>query len=73
MPAPNSHGIAIFPNRKEAIAAATLLETPAEALARVKAGGRKPEHYVATPPVPASGLAPAKNDAFDPNSGPVKE
>ncbi len=66
MPAPNSHGIAIFPNRKEAIAAATLLETPAEALARVKAGGQKPEHYVATPPVPASEMAPAKNDAFDP-------
>ncbi len=66
MPAPNSHGMAIFPNRKEALAAAALLETPAKALARMRAGGPKPEHYVPTPPVPESELTPAKNDAFDP-------
>lgn len=50
MPPPNSHGIAIFPNRKEAIAAAALLESPAEAAARVRRGGATPAHYVPTPP-----------------------
>ena len=66
MPAPNSHGIAVFPNRKEAIAAAALLETPAEALARVQAGGPKPVHYVPTPALSSSELSPANNDAFNP-------
>jgi ferredoxin len=66
MPPPNSHGTAIFPNRKEAIAAAALLETPAEALVRVKAGGPKPEHYVPTPPMPRNEPVPAGIDAFDP-------
>jgi len=49
MPPPNAHGIAWPPNRKEAIAAGDLLETPAEALARIRAGGAKPAHYVPTP------------------------
>jgi len=66
MPPPNSHGVAVFPNRKEAIAAAASLETPAEALARKKAGGLKPEHYEATPPVPESELPVARNSEFDP-------
>jgi len=66
MPPPNSHGTAIFPDRKQAIAAAALLETPAEARARMQAGGPKPEHYVPTPPLPQSETVTAKTDAFDP-------
>jgi len=66
MPPPNSHGIPVFPNRKEAIAAAALLETPAEALVRIKAGGPKPEHYIPTPPVPESELGNADNALFNP-------
>jgi ferredoxin len=66
MPPPNSHGIPNIPKRKDAIAAGALLETPAEALARVKAGGPKPKHYVPTPPIPESELSQADNILFDP-------
>ncbi len=66
MPPPNSHGIAQIPNRKEAIAAGKLLETPGEARARVKAGGAKPLHYVPTPPLPESELSQVDNTAFNP-------
>ncbi len=66
MPPPNSHGISYVPNRKEAIAAAELLETPAEALARVKTGGPMPKHYVPTPLIPQSEMAQADNTLFDP-------
>ena len=59
MPPPNSHGIPYSPDRKNAIAAATLLETPAEALARLKAGGPTPRHYFPTPPISPSELPPA--------------
>lgn len=52
MPPPNSHGMTYVPNRKEAIAAAALLETPQQALARKKAGGPTPKHYIPTPPLP---------------------
>ncbi len=51
MPPPNSYGIPVFPNRKEAIAAAELLETPDQAKARVASGGPRPAHYVPTPPL----------------------
>jgi len=51
MPPPNSHGIAMPPNRKEAIAAAAILETPAEARERVSRGGPTPEHYIPTAPL----------------------
>ena len=66
MPPPNSHGIAQIPNRKEAIAAAKNLETPDEALARIKAGGAKPVQYVPTPPLAESELSRSDNAAFDP-------
>ncbi len=66
MPPPNSHGIAIFPNRKEAIAAAALLETPAEALERVKAGGPTPAHYIPTPPLEESAIGERADDLFNP-------
>jgi ferredoxin len=56
MPPPNSYGMPIFPNRKAAIAAARLLETPDEARARVASGGQKPAHYIPTPPLKESGL-----------------
>jgi reductive dehalogenase len=54
MPAPNSYGMSVFPNRKEAIAAASLLETPDEARQRVAEGGPKPAHYIPTPPLDES-------------------
>ncbi len=66
MPPPNSHGIAWMPNRKEAIEAGKLLETPDEARARLKAGGPKPKHYIPTPPLPQSELSQTDNTAFDP-------
>ena len=66
MPPPNSHGMPQIPNRKEAIAAGKLLETPDEARARVKAGGAKPLHYVPTPPLPESELSQVDNTAFNP-------
>ncbi len=37
-------------DRKAAVEAAALLETPDEARRRVAAGGKTPDHYVATPP-----------------------
>ena len=66
MPPPNTQGVAYIPNRKKAIAAAELLETPGEASARVNAGGAKPQHYVPTPPVAEPELSQADNTAFNP-------
>ncbi|GMR17310.1 MAG: hypothetical protein BMS9Abin32_387 [Gammaproteobacteria bacterium] len=66
MPPPNSHGIAYVPRRKQAIAAAALLETPQEALARIRAGGPAPAHYRPTPPIPAAELTGTDNTSFDP-------
>ena len=54
MPAPNSYGMSVFPNRKEAIAAASLLETPDEARQRIAEGGPTPKHYIPTPPLDES-------------------
>ncbi len=54
MPPPDSYGMPVFPNRKEAIAAARLLETPDEARARIASGGPRPAHYIPTPPLKAS-------------------
>jgi ferredoxin len=65
MPPPNSHGMAIFPNRKEAIAAAAILESPEEARVRVEAGGARPAHYVPTPPLDESELTERDSDLFD--------
>jgi len=66
MPPPNGQGIAYTPNRKEAIAAAARLETPEQALTRLKSHGPKPEHYVPTPPIPDLGRPAEDNTAFDP-------
>ncbi len=66
MPPPNSHGIPYVPNRKEAVAAGKLLETPSEARARVSAGGEKPLHYVPTAAIPDAELPEVKSDIFNP-------
>jgi len=72
MPPPNSHGIPVFPNRKEALAAASLLETPAEARQRVKAGGPTPQHYIPTPPMDESEITERADDTFNPYRLPEK-
>jgi len=66
MPPPNAHGIPVFPNRKEAIAAAALLETPDEARARVAAGGPTPAHYIPTPPLEESEVSDRSTEQFNP-------
>ena len=49
MPPPNSVEPVMI-DRKAALKAKELLETPMEALARIEAGGAKPAHYIPTPP-----------------------
>lgn len=66
MPPANSHGMAMKPNRKEAIAAGSLLETPDEARARVRSGGDKPLHYVPRAALSDTELPHAKPDTFNP-------
>ncbi|MFP6712684.1 MAG: reductive dehalogenase domain-containing protein [Rhodospirillales bacterium] len=54
MPPPNaSEPVGV--DRKAALKAKELLETPAEALARIAAGGAKPAHYTPTPPLETVG------------------
>ena len=50
MPPPNSTD-AVVVDRKAALKAKELLETPLEALARIAAGEAKPKHYIPTPPL----------------------
>jgi ferredoxin len=52
-------------DRKAAMAAKALLETPNEARARMAASGPAPDHYTPTPPI---GTGPAKNLAANPYS-----
>jgi ferredoxin len=66
MPPPNSQGIIYKPDRKAAIAAAELLETPDEALARIKAGRPKPAHYSPTSPLDESELSSRPDERFNP-------
>jgi ferredoxin len=66
MPPPNAHGIPIFPNRKAAIAASAILETPDEARARIASGGDRPEHYVPTPPYNEDEMPDATVEAVNP-------
>jgi len=56
MPAPDAPAGSAKVDRKAAVASGALLETPAEAVARVARGGPTPEHYVPTPP---TGIDPA--------------
>ncbi|MEK9900050.1 MAG: hypothetical protein VW516_04780, partial [Rhodospirillaceae bacterium] len=50
-------------DRKAAMAAGALLETPHQAKARIAAGGPAPAHYIPTPPI---GAGPAKNRSANP-------
>jgi len=56
MPPPNSND-PVGVDRKAALKAKDLLETPAEALARIAAGGAKPDHYNPTPPLEMAEVA----------------
>ncbi|MFL2805908.1 MAG: hypothetical protein ACJ0BI_02765 [Paracoccaceae bacterium] len=49
MPPPNTK-VPILVDRNKALKAKELVETPAEALLRTASGGKKPDHYVPTPP-----------------------
>jgi reductive dehalogenase len=66
MPPPNNHGRAEVPDRKRGIAAAEALETPAQARARLAAGGAAPAHYTPTAPLAEDGLGRAETAAFNP-------
>ena len=57
MPAPDAPAGSAKVDRKAAVASGELLETPAEAAARVARGGPTPEHYIPTPP---GGIDPAE-------------
>jgi len=64
MPPPNDpspHPV----DRKAALAAKELLETPAEARARHAAGGAVPGHYIPTPPVSVETEARAAKSPYD--------
>ena len=50
MPAPDHPGV-FSVDRKAALAAKDVLETPQEARIRSQGGGAKPAHYVPTPPI----------------------
>jgi ferredoxin len=66
MPPPNSVE-PVMVNRKSALEAQKLLETPLEALARLAVGGAKPAHYIPTPPLENVGnnAAGNKNGIWD--------
>ena len=66
MPPPNAHGIPVIPDRKQAIAAGALLETPDEARARLAVGGAKPLHYVPTPPLADAERVVKDTELFNP-------
>jgi len=54
-------------DRKAALAAAAVLETPDQARARVAAGGAPPEHYRATPPAGAGSPAVRVANPYKPS------
>ena len=64
MPPPDAAGVAHPVDRKAAVAAAALLETPAEAMARRKAGGDMPEHYKPTPAIGDGKAAERKSGTY---------
>jgi ferredoxin len=65
MPPPNSSGIPQMVDRKAALAAAAKVETPAEALARRAAGGKKPDHYIPAGPLDPSQVADKQSSGSD--------
>ena len=64
MPPPNDPAPHVV-DRKAALAARELLETPAEAQARHAHGGARPAHYVPTPPVGIAAKASAAKSPYD--------
>jgi hypothetical protein len=69
MPPPDAPG-PVPVDRKAAMAAGQLLETPEEARARATAGGPAPDHYTPTPPV---GSGPIQSLARNPYSAGYKD
>lgn len=63
MPPPNDSAPHVV-DRKAAMAAKELLETPAQARARHAAGGATPAHYVATPPAVTNADAKAAKSPY---------
>ena len=64
MPAPDQPDT--FPvDRKAALAAKALVETPAEARARVSAGGPTPAHYIPTPPIGDGAIEERTQSPYD--------
>ena len=64
MPAPDQPDT--FPvDRKAALAAKALVETPAEARARVSAGGPTPAHYIPTPPIGDGAIEDRTQSPYD--------
>ncbi len=64
MPAPNDTARHVV-DRKAAMAAKDVLETPDQARARKARGGAMPQHYVATPPVEIAATAKAAKSPYD--------
>ncbi len=64
MPPPNDPSPHVV-DRKAAMTAKELLETPNQARARKAAGGAVPQHYVPTPPIAAAAEAPAAKSPYD--------
>jgi reductive dehalogenase len=64
MPPPNDPSPHVV-DRKAALAARELLETPDEARARHACGGPRPAHYVPTPPVDVAAEARAAKSPYD--------
>lgn len=69
MPPPDTP-VPVPVDRKAAMAAGALLETPEEAKARVAAGGAPPDHYTPTPPL---GAGPTKKLAENPDAADFKD
>jgi reductive dehalogenase len=66
MPPPNASGIPVPVVRRDGLAAAALVETPEQAVARREAGGPVPEHYLPTPPIDTSNLEQQDVSAYNP-------
>ncbi len=66
MPAPNTAGMVQDVARKEGLAAAELVETVPEALARRNRGEAKPLHYIPTPPLAPEELETSDVERFNP-------
>lgn len=66
MPPPNTSGMLQAVTRKEGLAAAELVETVDQALARRASGGAKPAHYIPVKPLPPEALHSEDVERFNP-------